>query len=153
MNTKLIFADAGGFQTPMLAVFAVDLATGKNEEPRPLLLTASRDLADAAGRAYSAELTDTKVHVHCYRDGFLHAKSLTVDDEIGMVGSANFDVRSFRLDIEANLIFYTATAVKALREIQDQYLAKSVPFLEQWRDRSWLRRIADDSAKLISPLA
>ena len=50
MNTKLIFADAGGFQTPMLAVFAVDLATGKNEEPRPLLLTASRDLADAAGR-------------------------------------------------------------------------------------------------------
>ena len=78
-------------------------------------------LADAAGRAYSAELTDTKVHVHCYRDGFLHAKSMTVDDEIGMVGSANFDVRSFRLDIEANLIFYTATAVKALREIQDQW--------------------------------
>jgi cardiolipin synthase A/B len=110
-------------------------------------------LSDAAGRAYSAELTDAKVHVYCYSAGFLHAKSMTVDDEIGMVGSANFDIRSFRLDIEANLIFYTATAVKALREIQDQYLAKSVPFLEQWKDRSWLRRVADDSAKLVSPLA
>lgn len=110
-------------------------------------------LASAAGRAYSAELTDAKVHVYCHRAGFLHAKSLTMDDEIGMVGSANFDIRSFRLDIEANLILYTAAAVKALREIQDQYLARSVPFLEQWKDRSWLRRVADDSAKLVSPLA
>jgi cardiolipin synthase len=110
-------------------------------------------LANAAGRAYSSELTDAKVRVYCYRAGLLHAKSMTVDDEIGMIGSANFDIRSFRLDIEANLILYTTTAVRALRQIQDQYLAKSVPFLEQWKDRSWLRRIADDSAKLISPLA
>jgi leucyl aminopeptidase len=46
MNTKLLFADAGAFHTPMLAVFAVDLATGRNAEPRPLLLTQSSDLAD-----------------------------------------------------------------------------------------------------------
>lgn len=51
MEPKLIFADASGFSTPMLALFAVDLATGKKEEPRPLLLTQSSDLADAAARA------------------------------------------------------------------------------------------------------
>jgi hypothetical protein len=39
---------------------------------------------------------------------------------------------------------------KALREIQDQYMARSVPFLDQWKDRSWLRRVADDTAKLAS---
>jgi leucyl aminopeptidase len=50
MNTKLLFADAVGLSTPMLALFAVDLATGKNAEPRPLLLTSSGSLADAAGR-------------------------------------------------------------------------------------------------------
>jgi cardiolipin synthase len=110
-------------------------------------------VAGAAGRAYSAELADAKVHVHCFGEGFLHAKSMTVDDEIGMVGSANFDIRSFRLDIEANLILYTAAAVKALREIQDQYMARSVPFLQRWGSRSWLRRVADDTAKLVSPLA
>jgi cardiolipin synthase len=71
-------------------------------------------LADAAGRAYSEELTDMQVHVHAYTAGFLHAKSMTVDDEIGMIGSANLDVRSFGLDIEANLIIYTAAAVKTL---------------------------------------
>jgi leucyl aminopeptidase len=51
MEPKLIFSDACGFSTPMLALFAVDLATGRNEEPRPLLLTQSSDLADAAARA------------------------------------------------------------------------------------------------------
>jgi leucyl aminopeptidase len=51
MDTKLIFDDARGFSTPMLALFAVDLATGKKEEPRLLLLTSSSDLAGAAARA------------------------------------------------------------------------------------------------------
>jgi len=110
-------------------------------------------LADAAGRAYSTELSSTNIHVHSFTGGFLHAKSLSVDDEIGMVGSANYDIRSFRLDVEANLILYSSSAVKSLREIQDQYLAESVPFTKYWKRRSWLRRIADDSAKLISPLA
>ena len=67
-----------------------------------------------------------------------------------MAGSANCDIRSFRLNIEANLILYPATAVKALREIPDPYMAKSVPFLEQWENRSWLRRAANDSVKSLS---
>ena len=50
MNTKLLFADAVGLSTPMLALFAVDLATGKNAEPCPLLLPSSGSLADAAQR-------------------------------------------------------------------------------------------------------
>ena len=50
MNTKLLFADAVGLSTPMLALFAVDLATGKNTEPCPLLLPSSGSLADAAQR-------------------------------------------------------------------------------------------------------
>jgi leucyl aminopeptidase len=48
MNTKLLFADAGEFQTPMLAVFAVDLATGKDAKPLPALLTASDAISSAA---------------------------------------------------------------------------------------------------------
>ena len=41
MDTKLLFQDAAGFATPMLAVFAVDIATGKDAEPLPALLTTS----------------------------------------------------------------------------------------------------------------
>ena len=51
MNTKLFFADPDTFQTSMLAVFALDLDSGKNSEPRTALLTQSIDLGDAVARA------------------------------------------------------------------------------------------------------
>jgi len=50
MDTKLLFGDAGGFQTPMLAVFAVDLAAAKDAEPQPALLTASEEVTHAAAQ-------------------------------------------------------------------------------------------------------
>jgi leucyl aminopeptidase len=48
MNTKLFFQDAAAFQTPMLAVFAVDVATVKGSDPLPNLLTTSDAISDAA---------------------------------------------------------------------------------------------------------
>ena len=48
MDTKLFFGDATAFETPMLAVFAVDLAEGKDAEPRPTLLNAASALQSAA---------------------------------------------------------------------------------------------------------
>jgi leucyl aminopeptidase len=48
MDTKLIFEGAAGFATPMLAVFAVDSATGKDAEPLPVLLTAVEVVSSAA---------------------------------------------------------------------------------------------------------
>ena len=50
MDSKLMFGDVAGFSTPMLAVFAVDIATGKDAEALPVLLTTSDAVADAAGR-------------------------------------------------------------------------------------------------------
>ena len=54
MDTKLIFADASGISTPMLAVFAVDVATGKGAEAQPVLLTASSAVAGAAERVLAS---------------------------------------------------------------------------------------------------
>ncbi len=50
MTTKLLFQDPAGFAAPLLAVFAVDIATGPGAEPSPALLTTSDALADAAAR-------------------------------------------------------------------------------------------------------
>jgi leucyl aminopeptidase len=48
MDTKLFFGDATAFETPMLAVFAVDIAAGKDPEPQPVLLTSQDALKQAA---------------------------------------------------------------------------------------------------------
>lgn len=50
MTHKLLFQDPAGFAAPLLAVFAVDIATGKDADPSPALLTTSDALADAAAR-------------------------------------------------------------------------------------------------------
>ena len=54
MESKLIFADVAGLTTPMLAVFAVDIATGKDAEPMPVLLTTSDAVTDAAAKFIEA---------------------------------------------------------------------------------------------------
>src|SRR5260370_31241227 len=54
MDTKLLFQDAAGFATPMLAVFAVDIAIGKDAEPLPALLAASDAVTDAAAKVLAS---------------------------------------------------------------------------------------------------
>src|ERR1700722_2910143 len=54
MDTKLLFQDAAGFQTPMLAVFAVDIAAGKDAEPLLALLTTSDAVTDAAAKVLAS---------------------------------------------------------------------------------------------------
>ena len=48
MTKTLLFQDPASFTTPLLAVFAVDIATGKDEAPSPALLSTSDALANAA---------------------------------------------------------------------------------------------------------
>src|SRR5690348_4067730 len=50
MDTKLLFQDAAGFATPMLAVFAVDVASDKDAEPLPVLLNTSDAVTKAAAK-------------------------------------------------------------------------------------------------------
>ena len=54
MDTKLLFQDAAGFAAPLLAVFAVDIATGKDSEPLPALLTTSDAISDAAAKVLAS---------------------------------------------------------------------------------------------------
>jgi leucyl aminopeptidase len=54
MDTKLLFQDAAGSQTPMLAVFAVDIAVGKDAEPLPALLTTSDAVTNAAAKVLAS---------------------------------------------------------------------------------------------------
>src|SRR5262249_1204683 len=51
-----------------------------------------------AGRYYFTELLECGIHVYLYRKGMMHSKFMLVDGEWGMVGSANLDIRSLRLD-------------------------------------------------------
>jgi len=81
----------------------------------------------AASQSYYFELLKAGVNIYEYVGGLLHTKSMTVDDDITLIGSANMDRRSFDLNYENNILFCDTALTSAVRERQRQYLASSIP--------------------------
>lgn len=72
-----------------------------------------------ATQYYARQLIKENVQILVYENGFLHAKTLIMDDEICMVGSANQDIRSYRLNFETSAVIYDADF---LNQLADQFL-------------------------------
>jgi cardiolipin synthase len=82
-------------------------------------------IVGAASRSYYADLLAAGVHIYEYEGGLLHTKSLTLDGEVALIGSANMDRRSFELNYENNILFHDAALTAVLRERQQSYIARS----------------------------
>lgn len=67
--------------------------------------------------SFIGEMLKDGVRVYIYENGFLHAKTMTVDGEVCTVGSTNFDIRSFKLNFESNGFMYDAHITKELDKI------------------------------------
>lgn len=70
--------------------------------------------------AYVADLMYSGCRIFIYNNGFLHAKTMTVDDQIATVGSANFDIRSFKLNFEANAFIYDSSVTRKMENIFEE---------------------------------
>ena len=92
----------------------------------------------AASRSYYRDMLDAGVHIREYVGGLLHAKSLTVDGELTLIGSANMDRRSFELNSENNILFCDATLTAAIRARQQDYIDRSV-VIDDRAVASWSR--------------
>jgi cardiolipin synthase len=82
-------------------------------------------IVGAASRSYYADLLTAGVKIYEYEGGLLHTKSLTLDGDITLIGSANMDRRSFELNYENNILLYDPTLTLAMRERQQTYIALS----------------------------
>jgi cardiolipin synthase len=82
-------------------------------------------IVGAASRSYYAELLAAGVRIFEYEGGLLHTKSLTLDGEVTLIGSANMDRRSFELNYENNILLYDRNLTAEMRERQDTYLSRS----------------------------
>jgi len=81
----------------------------------------------AASRSYYGGLLEAGVRIFEYRGGLLHTKSVTLDGEITLIGSANMDRRSFELNYENNILFCDPALTADVRQRQQAYLAQSLP--------------------------
>ena len=112
-----------------------------------------RRVADAAARANFGPLLRAGVRIHLHQDGFLHAKSLTADGELAMVGSANLDRRSLHLDDEVAALVYEPEVAAGLERVHTRYREASRRLHpERFAERSAWSETADRVANLLGPL-
>ena len=114
---------------------------------------ADQVLVSLAQRSYYQELLDSGVKVHLYHERFLHAKHMSIDGDIALIGSSNMDIRSFQLNNEISLLLYDSGVVSLLALEQERYFAGSVLLTkEEWDRRSQASRLLENLARLMSPL-
>ena len=110
-------------------------------------------IVGAASHSYYADLLRAGVKIFEYEGGLLHTKSLTIDGDISLIGSANMDRRSFELNYENNILFYDPNLTQTLCERQSTYLAQSkqvsLKDVEQW---SMARRLWNNTIGMLGPI-
>src|SRR3546814_4545616 len=105
-----------------------------------------------ARRSYFDDLFRSGVKFYQYGPRLLHTKALLVDDEFALIGSANFDNRSFRLNFELSMLFHDGTIAAELAALFEHDLGHA-PRVRDDRDRSLLRaKLPEALARLCAPL-
>ena len=93
------------------------------------------------------------MRIHHYLPAFLHAKHVTIDDDVAMVGSSNIDIRSFQLNSEISVLIYDREVVARLAEIQQDCLARSKQIsYEEWLARPLRAKLAENTARMVDSL-
>ena len=110
-------------------------------------------IVGGASRTYYLELLEAGVEIHEYVGGLLHTKSLTLDGEITLIGSANMDRRSFDLNYENNILFYDAELTGDVRKRQQDYLSRSNPVtLQQVKSWSLRKQLWNNTLATLGPV-
>ena len=107
----------------------------------------------AASRSYYEELLEAGVRIFEYVGGLLHTKSLTLDGELTLIGSANMDRRSFELNYENNILLSDRAITAVMRERQDSYIERSeeitAAMVATW---PWHRRLWNNAIAMLGPV-
>jgi cardiolipin synthase len=110
-------------------------------------------LVGFAQRSYYDELLAAGARIHLFRDKLLHAKHLTIDSELVLIGSSNVDVRSFLLNAEVSLVCYDPSVTAQVIRLQEGYFAQSdLLSAAGWNARPFLSKLSENLARLVSPL-
>jgi len=106
-----------------------------------------------AGRSFYAELLEAGLELYEYDAGMLHSKTMAVDERWCMLGSANMDIRSFRLNFEVTALVYDPAVAAQLAASIDARCAaaRRITLRDVW-GRSWSERLREGGARLFAPL-
>lgn len=108
-------------------------------------------IVGAAAKFYFTELLEAGVKIFLYKKGFVHAKTMTADGMVSIVGTANMDIRSFDLNFEIMSIIYGKefAAQMEARYLSDLKECDELNY-EDWQKQSVLKKLTYAAARLVS---
>ncbi len=133
---------------------ALKLASLKGVDVR-LMVPGKSDsfLVNAAACSNYGELLEVGIKIYRYNKGFVHAKTMVVDDNVSIIGTANMDIRSYELNFEINAMVFDY-AINT--QLADAFLYDLSHCSEldsaQWSRRSRWIKFGETLARLVSPL-
>ena len=113
----------------------------------------NKPLVQLAQQSYYDTMLKAGVRIHRHTGSFLHAKHLSVDDEVALIGSSNLDIRSFALNAEVSVLIYDRAVVADLKRVQDAYLQHALLVTREERRQLRVgRRALENLARLTDSL-
>ena len=102
---------------------------------------------------YVAELLRLGANIYRYENGFIHSKTILVDEEVVSVGTCNFDYRSFYLNFEINLNIYNKDVANSfkIQYYKDIAISKKLTF-NDFKRRSIFTKVKESVCRLLSPI-
>lgn len=106
-----------------------------------------------AGLSYIGELLEAGVKFYTYENGFLHSKTFIMDDFVTSIGTANLDIRSFKLNFEVNAFIYDEEVNQKMIEQFNIDLnhCKEIT-VEVYENRSNIIKLKEALCRLLSPI-
>lgn len=109
-------------------------------------------LVNAAAHSYYTELLKYGVEIFLYNKGFIHAKTMVVDDDLAIIGSANMDYRSFEFNFEINALIYGKEITRQLETAFLNDLQESTKIdANDWLSRPRYIHLWEKAVRLLSP--
>ncbi|MDH5105657.1 cardiolipin synthase [Lentilactobacillus diolivorans] len=106
-----------------------------------------------ATQYYARQLSEQGVKIYYYNNGFIHAKTMVIDDEISSVGSANLDYRSFKLNFEINAFIYDQKFSQDMRQIFiNDMTVSNLQTAEMFEKQSLWLKFKQTFSRLLSPI-
>jgi cardiolipin synthase len=135
-------------------VTALQVAARSNIEVKLIVPKKSDSwIAEYATNSYLEKLLEAGVEVYQYTKGFVHAKTIVVDDVFSTVGTANMDYRSFNINFEVNALVYNKPFANQLNQIFNSDLEHTTQLeLSTWKKRSKRTKLIEALARLAAPL-
>ncbi|MEO6653377.1 MAG: phospholipase D-like domain-containing protein [Ilumatobacteraceae bacterium] len=113
---------------------------------------ADKRFVQLAGEERYTELLEHGIEIWNYGPSMLHAKLMTIDGSVGVIGSANFNHRSTSLDDEVNLVAFDEAFARSLDDDFDDDLGRSEAIEpSRWKRRSWPQRTLEQAVHLVRP--